>query len=237
LTQIHGRQPIIFCDFDGTITTSDNILALMKHFDPPGWENILHDLLEGRKSLKAAVGEMFALFPSEQKTSVQDYVLQSAGIREGFAQLLAYCKQSDIPFLITSGGIDFFIYPLLAPFDINPEQIYCNQSNFKGSHIEIVWQHSCDELCDKQCGMCKTRVIRQYPSEQYYRILIGDSLTDFEGSKIVDFVFARSHLLERCQQTNLLHKPYESFFDVIEHLRSLSANSEYYYHEHKEGKR
>lgn len=221
---IAGRQPIIFCDFDGTITLRDNILALMKHFNPPGWEPLLEELLAGRESLMTTVGAFFALYPSSQRQVIQDYVLEHAGIRDGFAELLAYCKLKDIPFYVTSGGIDFFIYPLLAPFDIDKDHIYCNGSNFDGSHIEIIWPHTCDEHCNKGCGMCKTRIIRGYPSDQYYRILIGDSLTDFEGSKIVDFVFARSHLLERCIETQLPHEAYETFFDVLNHIEVLMSN-------------
>jgi len=224
--QIDGKQPIIFCDFDGTITLNDNIIALMKHFNPAGWEDLLEELLAGRKSLKATVGEMFALFPSEQKQEIQAYVLDNAGIREGFTELLAYCKQSNIPFLVTSGGIDFFIYPILAPFDIKSDHIYCNFSNFEGAYIEILWPNPCDDHCHNECGMCKTRIIREYSRDTYYRILIGDSLTDFEGSKIVDLVFARSHLLERCLETNLRHKSYETFFDVLEHLNAITAHSE-----------
>jgi 2-hydroxy-3-keto-5-methylthiopentenyl-1-phosphate phosphatase len=225
LIQIDGRQPIIFCDFDGTITLRDNIITLMKHFNPAGWELLLEELLAGRQSLKATVGAFFALYPSTQREDIQQYVLEHAGIREGFAELLAYCKQMKIPFYVTSGGIDFFIYPLLAPFDIESDHIYCNTSSFDGEFIEIIWPHECDEHCHKECGMCKTRIIRGYPSDQYYRILIGDSLTDFEGSKIVDFVFARSHLLERCLETNLPHHPYETFFDVLEHIKLLTFST------------
>lgn len=226
MIQIDGKQPIIFCDFDGTITLKDNILALMKHFNPEGWEELLEELLAGRKSLKATVGAFFALYPSKQKAEIQAYVLEHAGIRDGFAELLAYCKQIGIPFYVTSGGIDFFIHPLLAPYDIELDHIYCNSSNFEGEFIEIVWPHTCDEQCQKECGMCKTRIIRQFPNDQYYRILIGDSLTDFEGSKIVNYVYARSHLLERCTETNLLHKPYETFFDILTHLKSMIAGTE-----------
>jgi 2-hydroxy-3-keto-5-methylthiopentenyl-1-phosphate phosphatase len=221
LNSIASRQPIIFCDFDGTITLNDNILALMKHFNPPGWEPLLAELLAGRQSLKTTVSAFFSLYPSSMRQEIQQYVLKHAGIREGFAELLAYCSNKDIPFYVTSGGIDFFIYPILAPYDINNDHIYCNESNFAGTHIEIVWPHTCDEHCNKDCGMCKTRIIRGFPEEQYYRILIGDSLTDFEGSKIVDLVFARSHLLERCVETDLPHEPYETFFEVIEHMETL----------------
>ncbi|WP_239614247.1 2-hydroxy-3-keto-5-methylthiopentenyl-1-phosphate phosphatase [Cohnella mopanensis] len=213
------RQPVLFCDFDGTITLNDNIVALMKHFNPPGWENIVKDILSESKSIQQGVGEMFQLFPSSMKEEVTSYILNNAGIRAGFPELLEWCKQNDVPFYVTSGGIDFFIYPLLKPFGIPSDHIYCNGSNFSGDNITITWPHSCDEECDHGgCGMCKTAVIRRFPTDQYYRILIGDSVTDFAGAKIVDLVFSRSHLTDKCEELDLPHIPFDTFHDIIQHL-------------------
>jgi len=217
-----GKQPIIFCDFDGTITLSDNIVAIMRHFDPPGWSGIVDTIVGGRKSIRQGVGEMFALLPSGMKEAITNYVLETAGIRPGFAELLALCKAKGIPFYVTSGGVDFFLRPLLAPFDIDEDRIYCNSADFSGEHIEILWPHPCDDACSNDCGMCKTRVMRGFPKEEYYRMLIGDSITDFEGAKIADIVFARSHLAVRCRELGLPHYEYETFHDVIRVLNTIT---------------
>ena len=37
---LREEEYIIFCDFDGTITENDNIIAIIRHFNPPGWEPI-----------------------------------------------------------------------------------------------------------------------------------------------------------------------------------------------------
>ncbi|WP_439116426.1 2-hydroxy-3-keto-5-methylthiopentenyl-1-phosphate phosphatase [Paenibacillus antri] len=216
------KQPIVFCDFDGTITLSDNIVAIMKHFDPPGCEQIVNDIVSGAKSIRQGVGEMFALLPSSLKEDITQYVLNTAGIRPGFAELLKLCREKEIPFYVTSGGIDFFLRPLLAPFDIEESHIFCNSADFAGERIEIVWPHPCDEHCKNDCGMCKTRVIRRFPEDRYFRMLIGDSITDFEGAKLADLVFARSHLATRCRELGLPHHEYDTFFDVIRVLETLA---------------
>jgi 2-hydroxy-3-keto-5-methylthiopentenyl-1-phosphate phosphatase len=212
------RPPVLFCDFDGTITLSDNIVAVMKHFNPPGWENIVHDIVSETKSIQQGVGEMFALFPSSMKNEVLAFILNTAGIRDGFPELLEWCKVHNVPFYVTSGGIDFFVYPLLAPYGIPADHIYCNGSDFSGDNISITWPHSCDDHCDNNCGMCKATVIRRFPEEQFYRILIGDSVTDFAGAKLVDLVFSRSHLTQKCEELGLPHIPFETFHAVIRHL-------------------
>lgn len=225
MNSLSAKKPIIFCDFDGTITANDNIVAIMEHFKPDGVEQIIDDIIHKRISLREGVGSMFALFPSSRKDEIITYALKQAIIREGFPELLAFCKQHDIPFLVTSGGIDFFVYPLLTPYDLKPEQIYCNGSDFSSEQILITWPHACDEHCKNDCGMCKPRVIRQYPSDQYFRMMIGDSISDFEGAKLADLIFARSHLQEKCEQDGKPYVPFETFHEVIAYLQKEVVTS------------
>ncbi|WP_219837707.1 2-hydroxy-3-keto-5-methylthiopentenyl-1-phosphate phosphatase [Paenibacillus sp. R14(2021)] len=219
------KQRVIFCDFDGTITMNDNIVATIRHFNPPGWEAIVSDIVGQKKSIKQGVGELFRLLPTAKKAEVIDYAISNARIREGFADLLQYCKDNEIPFYVTSGGIDFFVYPILAPFGIPENHIYCNGSDFSGEAIEITWPHSCDSHCSNDCGMCKTTIIRRFPPESCERILIGDSVTDFEGAKLADVVFARSHLIQKCAELGLAFHAYETFYDVIHELKLQEATS------------
>jgi 2-hydroxy-3-keto-5-methylthiopentenyl-1-phosphate phosphatase len=219
------KRPVVFCDFDGTITESDNIVAIMRHFNPPGWEPLVEQVVNGSRSIRDGVGRMFELLPSSSREEVAQFVFDTAHIRSGFPELLAYCKQHEIEFFVTSGGIDFFLLPLLEPFPIEQDHIFCNASDFTGERIRIVWPHPCDDHCHNDCGMCKTTVIRRYPQEHYTRILIGDSVTDFEGAKLADLVFARSHLITKCEQLGLPYVPFETFHDVVRHLGSIQGEN------------
>ncbi|MEK3881403.1 2-hydroxy-3-keto-5-methylthiopentenyl-1-phosphate phosphatase [Paenibacillus sp. PL2-23] len=210
-----ARKRIVFCDFDGTITINDNIIAIIKHFNPEGWERIAERTIATEITIQDGVGQLFRLLPSSLRDEVISYGVGNVVIRDGFAEFLAYCKEQDIAFYVTSGGIDFFVYPTLEPFDIPRDHIYCNSSDFTGENIEIVWPHPCDEHCDNQCGMCKTTIMRRFPREQYERIIIGDSVTDFEGAKLADTVYSRSHLTVKCRELGLAHTEYETFHDII----------------------
>ena len=81
----------------------------------------MNDIVSQRKTIRQGVGELFRMLPASLKQEVIDYAISNARIRSGFADLLAYCKANDIEFYVTSGGIDFFVYPLLAPFNIPTE--------------------------------------------------------------------------------------------------------------------
>lgn len=215
-----NRQPVIFCDFDGTITDNDNIIAIMKRFDPPGWSDIVPRILDRSISIREGVGAMFNLLPASRKEEIVRYAIDNAVIRQGFAELLDYCSEHHIEFYVTSGGIDFFVYPLLARFPIDPSHIYCNGSDFTGENIRIEWPNPCDEHCNVDCGMCKTTIIRRFPTDRYERILIGDSVTDFEGAKLAELVFARSYLVDKCEELKIPYIPFTTFHDVTNALIS-----------------
>jgi 2-hydroxy-3-keto-5-methylthiopentenyl-1-phosphate phosphatase len=211
-------KQVIFCDFDGTITNQDNIVNIFKHFDPPGWEALKDDILARRISVRQGVGQMFSLLSTARKEEIVRYAVDQAEIRPGFEDFIRFCRSNDIRLLITSGGIDFFVYPILSRFAIPAEDIFCNGSDFSGETIRIVWPHPCDQHCDGDCGMCKTSVIRSYDEKEYERIVIGDSITDLAAAKLADFTIARDFLLEQCRKQGLSHQPFDTFYDVIEIL-------------------
>ena len=85
-------QPVIFCDFDGTITTKDNIMAIMKKFAPPEWEPIKDQILGQEISIQQGVTQLFNLLSTDQKDEITQFVLDQAQIREGFEDFVAYTK-------------------------------------------------------------------------------------------------------------------------------------------------
>lgn len=212
---------IIFCDFDGTITENDNIISIMKYYNPPGWESIKDDILAGIMSVREGVGRMFGLIPASCREEITNYTIKQAKIRPGFDQFIKYCKEHKILLLITSGGIDFFVFPILSGYPIPKQNIYCNSSDFNGSKIQILWPYSCDELCSIDCGMCKTSIFRSHSGIDDIKIVIGDSITDLAVAKMADLVIARDFLLQKCQEHSLPYKEFESFYDVIKILKQL----------------
>ncbi|WP_134684219.1 2-hydroxy-3-keto-5-methylthiopentenyl-1-phosphate phosphatase [Brevibacillus migulae] len=220
-----SRKLVLFCDFDGTITEKDNIVAIMRQFAPPEYEELTRQILGQEISVQEGVGKLFSLLPSSLKEEITEFIVREATIRPGFAEFVQFCREQGIELLITSGGIDFFVEPILAPFDL-PGPIYCNGSDFSGDRITITWPHACDDGCQNGCGMCKTTIIRRYDPADYFRVVIGDSITDLAGAKIADFVIARSFLLQKCEELSLPHQPFTTFHEVIDTLKTLSAQLE-----------
>lgn len=188
----------------------------MKHFNPPGWEPIKDEILAQTISIREGVTRMFSLLPSSKRDEVIAYVLEQAEIREGFADFVAYARREDIPLYIVSGGIDFFVFPLLEPFGTFAG-IYCNTADFSGDTIRIDFPHGCDDECSSQgCGCCKPSIIRELLSDGATSIVIGDSITDLQAAKHADLVIARDFLIEKCGELGIPYEPFENFTDVTE---------------------
>lgn len=218
------NKPIIFCDFDGTITNTDNIIAIMKKFAPAGWEEIKDQVLSQAIPIQVGVSKMFSLLPSEMREEITDYILNHAEIRDGFKEFVTFTKEQEIPLYIVSGGIDFFVEPLLKGL-VPKEQIYCNKSDFSKEKINVLWPYTCDEECTNQCGCCKPSLIRKLANNNDFKIVIGDSITDFQAAKLADKVIARDFLIEKCKELKIEHSPFHSFFDVIEILHKEVVES------------
>jgi len=216
---------VIICDFDGTITETDNIIAIMKKFAPPEWNALKNGVLSQEITIKEGVGKMFQLLPSSSKKQIVDYILQHAEIRPGFEDFVRYTKENNIPLYIVSGGIDFFVYPLLQGL-VSEDQIYCNVANFSNEQIKIEWPNGCDEQCTNECGCCKPSLIRQLTNMNQKKIVIGDSITDLQAAKLADFVIARDLLLEKCKELQLPFQSFTTFYDVmdiLDHLEEVSV--------------
>ena len=217
-------KPIIFCDFDGTITKSDNIISIMKQFAPPEWEKVKDDILSQKVSIQEGVTTLFSLLPSSKQKEITDFIIQKAEIREGFADFISFVKESGIKLYIVSGGIDFFVLPILKGF-VEEELLFCNESDFTGDNINIIWPHRCDEYCTKNCGCCKPSLMRRLANEEDETIVIGDSITDLQAAKIADKVIARDFLKDTCKELNIHFEPFETFYDVIEILKRLEVRA------------
>jgi 2-hydroxy-3-keto-5-methylthiopentenyl-1-phosphate phosphatase len=214
----------VFCDFDGTITEKDNIINIMKEFAPPEWDEIKNKILSQQISIQEGVGKMFSLLPSSLKEDIIQFTLENGKIRAGFQEFVDYLRKEDIPLYVVSGGIDFFVQPVLekyGPFDA----VYCNGSDFSGETIKILWPHSCDDECDNSCGCCKPSIMRKLEAGDTYKIVIGDSVTDLEAAKQADLVIARDLLQEKSKEMNLNYHGFETFYECIEILKNVNGVS------------
>ena len=209
-----NKQVVIFCDFDGTAAEQEVIVSLFRAFGPTGWEAVRDAIIAGTVSVREGVGRLFARIPSSRVPEMVAYARRIATLRSGFREFLEYCRVHDHRFLLTSGGIDFFIYPILEGI-LPRDQIYCNGSDVSGPTVRILWPHGCDEHCRADCGMCKPSIMRHFPPEQYRRVVVGDGVTDLPAARLADLVIGRDLLAVKCREAGIAYEPFETFYDVM----------------------
>lgn len=213
------KIPIVFSDYDGTITERDVILSVMEKFAPAEWVELKNKILYERTiTLRDGVEKLFGLIKSIKKEEITNYIKEKVKLREGFKEFIAFCENRNIEFQVLSGGLDFLIEPILEGFK-EKIKIYCNKANFNSEYVTIDYKYlptNCS-LCGT-CGFCKIEAVEKYPKDKYLRILIGDSLTDLAASKVADTVFARADLIKYLEQENISYIPFSNFHEVKEQL-------------------
>lgn len=220
---IKSKKPVIFSDFDGTITERDVIIMIMEKFAPPEWVQIKDKILYERSiTLKDGVERLFSLIDSSKKKEIIDFVKKEAKPREGFIEFLDFCKNENIEFNVVSGGLDFFVNTVLGDYK-DKLKIFCNSGDFSSEKIKIDYKYlpkNCT-LCG-ECGCCKIEIIQKYPKEKFIRLVIGDSLTDLAASKVADMVFARGDLIKYLEQEKISFIPFNDFHEVKNNYRKYS---------------
>lgn len=93
-------KPIIFCDFDGTITETDNIFSLMTEFVPEESEKIAQAMMEQTISFKDGLSAMFHLLSTHQKDEVIQYLMESESYVRDLVILPALLKTTIFHFIL-----------------------------------------------------------------------------------------------------------------------------------------
>jgi 2-hydroxy-3-keto-5-methylthiopentenyl-1-phosphate phosphatase len=215
-----GRRPVVFCDFDGTLTERDVVVMVMERFAPPQWRNMADAILEAKTvTLRDGIAQLFALLPSELAPAIDAFVRQQVVLRPGLDELLTLCDTHGIPFYVVSGGLDCLIRPVLQPYE-GRYQLYCNQACWAGPSIGVAMPYLPQGHCDacNQCACCKVGVLQRYPATQWHRLVIGDGLTDWGMAQHADTVFARSSLARDMKQRGWPFHPFNCMAAVQRYL-------------------
>lgn len=223
---IHQKPIVIFSDYDGTITQEDAIVQTMKRFAPPEWKAIAHAILETRTlTIQAGIQQLYGLLPYALKQDIIEFNLAHIPLRVGFDRLMHFCQNHAVPFWVVSGGVDAFITPKLAPW-AGQYQLFANTLGTPTADgkmsLGLPYAPQACEPCGN-CACCKVEILAQWPAQQYYRIVIGDSVTDIGMATVADRVYARAALQTDCEKLGIAYHPYETFDDIVADLHILTA--------------
>lgn len=200
----------VICDFDGTVTEVDVGHQVYVHFGDERWREVNQRWRRGEISSKdCLIGEYSFVDASEQE--VREFILKMK-IDPGLIDLVATCRNNDIPLAIASDGFDFYINAMLEKHGLSDLEVFCNRMRFNGRKVELSFPYY-DKGCGV-CGNCKKLHVQKYKDDSRTIIYIGDGLSDRFAARASDVVFAKSELRDYLMQNNVDFISFTDMSDV-----------------------
>ena len=208
---------IIQCDFDGTLISNNLSILLREQYAHADWQKIDADYLDGRLTVERSNQLQFALV-REPKRRLQQFVRRHIEVRPGFMELVTYCQESAIPFVIVSSGIDFYIEPVLVQIGMSGLELHCGRSSFTKDSIAVSYVDPAGNIVDKGFKAAYLGWLKKRGSKVIY---LGDGRSDLEAAHTADYVFATGELLGLLRSESIPCYGFSDFHEVLHEVRRL----------------
>ena len=209
-------------DFDGTITTRDIGVAVIKNFARPGWEEGLQRWKAGEIGQHQLMEWEFSRLPPGRVTEMREYALGEADVRPGLADLLELCRSKDVKVEVVSNGMAFYVEAVLEREGFSGLPFVAPMPAFNDGDGPAVEFGDGVVTCER-IGLCKCDRVFKLRSEGRKIVFVGDGISDFCVAEEADFVIARSSLKEHCEARGIAHSEFRDFDDVRRELLMLLA--------------
>jgi 2-hydroxy-3-keto-5-methylthiopentenyl-1-phosphate phosphatase len=215
---IKKPSAIVFCDFDGTITSCETFVGVLKQFSPALSSELIPKILSKEITIRQGVRQIIesissSIYPDQLLDFVQD-----KPIRPGLSSLIDYLDSQQIPFIVVSGGLRCLVEAVLKRENLleRCSKIYSIDVDKTEDTLKVIseWE-SGSEL------VAKMNIIKHECQNNEKIIVIGDSITDLNASKCADIVFARDALCNYLKEENIEFIEWKDFFDIKTKLESM----------------
>lgn len=212
-------KTVVQCDFDGTITLRDVSYQLLDAFADGNWRQLLDEYRQGKISVGTFNTKAFALVKADKQTLL-DFIFMQDGveIRAGFHELVSYCSQKSLKFVIISNGLDFYIEAILKDIGVENLEVLAAQTQFRPGGLEVKYIGPDGSPLEDSFKEAYTRL---FLSRGYHVVYVGNGISDSFPARQAHHVFAIGDLLAYCQKVNLQCTPFADLNDVVRGLELL----------------
>ncbi len=203
---------VVFCDFDGTITTEDTFVSVLEKFAPEVSAKLLPIIFDRKMTLKEGIKQTIGSIPSVYYAEIIEYIARRP-IVPGLREFAHFLNNLDIPLVVISGGLIDIVRAVLEEQQLIDKvtAIHAAEIDTTGKLLRV---HS--EFEDDTELVAKVKAMAQYPAEE--KIAIGDSVTDINMAIAADLVFARDRLAGYLDIDNTPYIEWQNFFDIRNRL-------------------
>ena len=225
-------RPVLFLDFDGTISRRDVVDLILETYADDHWRAVEDEWCAGgigsRECLRAQIGLVRAT-PKQI-----DELMEAVEIDEGLLALLETCRRKDITACVVSDGFDYCIERLFRRWACSLEVARTLHGlGVYASHLEPAasgrWQTDFPHPkrpCAHGCATCKPLVMRGLSRPASVNVFVGDGLSDRYAAAAAPVVFAKQGLALYCAEQGIAYTPYETLADVATWLEKAISDFE-----------
>lgn len=210
---------VVLSDFDGTIVTIDTAEYALLKFADGDWKGVEREFERGDITFEECLRRQFAMLKVPEEELLKE-LKPVTTLRPNFAAFQEFCKEQQIPIVIVSGGLDFYIRNFLSSEGLLKHVSICApKSEFTAKGIQATFP----DLLDESSVNFKDDLVRYYRRQGERTIYIGNGLGDYPAVKAADysFVIKDSALAKVCRSAGLHVNEIDDFQEAIETLKRL----------------
>jgi 2,3-diketo-5-methylthio-1-phosphopentane phosphatase len=208
-------KPILFFDFDNTLTDGDVLDQVIEKFSPDekwrDWENAWENgRLSARdclrlqiENLRVSQDELFAY-------------LSQVRIDPAFAAIVGWAEARGLGVNIVSDSFQPMIHHILTNNGIDVVPVFSNDLGFSGDRLIPSFPFY-DPACARSAN-AKARHLALYRNHRI--IFAGDGHSDLDAALAADVVFAKSTLARELGAIPVAFRPFETLEPVLTYLRT-----------------
>ncbi len=211
----------IFSDFDGTITLYDTWLEMGDFFIRK--KAIWAKLIKSFEDQKIGARECFL----KECELVENFdivefnrIIDNQRLDPMFLDFMSYCKENELPFVILSEGMDYYIKRILDNNNLDIP-FYSNKIVFSGDMKSIGLEFPYSDSDCAKCGTSKRNIMMNNTADDEISVFIGDGFSDACVVNYADIVFAKKSLASYCWKNNITYHEYQTFGDIKKKLEKF----------------
>ena len=206
-------KPVLFIDFDNTITQGDLLDAILERFSmndawlewEAAWKDgqiSTHECLQRQiGNLKASSAEILAFAAT---VPIDPY----------FVPLVHKAAGAGLELIVVSDSFTALIDAVLQRNAVPELRVYANEVTFLEDRVEAVFPYL-DPSCPR-CAHCKAQHFRALRNCE--TVFIGDGLSDICAAEVADTVFAKDALARHLSLAGKAYRTFDTLRPVLDFL-------------------
>lgn len=205
--------PVLFFDFDNTITRGDLLDAILERFSKDDswleWEAAWKDgRISTSECLRRQVGNLKPL-----RAEILEFAA-GAPVDPFFAPIVRKAAEARLELAVVSDSFTSLIDAVMKRNEIPDVRVFANELRFLEDRVEAGFPYL-DPSCPR-CAHCKAQHFRALRGRE--TIFVGDGLSDICAANVADVVFAKDALALHLSRAGKKFLAFDSLRTVLDYL-------------------